>query len=299
MTRAFLWRGGFVPPGGGAGPKNPNPGGPRHWLKTKYLDRVHEPNMDLVSWKFVPDDNPSLTPAYKAALEAENTGMFYQRNVRGLWVAAEGAVYPMWDEGRHVADPATFPNMDRILNVGIDYGDTHATRGYLLGVGPDTRPGAFGSRLYVLAEWAPKGQTIGALSQDLRHWLNRQPGSWGTPEWIAYDHAAAAFKTQLFHDGWTNVRRAHKSVLPGIQTVAALLEADKLVVADTCTHLREELPGYLWDAKATERGEDAPVKSDDDSTDALRYAVYTSRLDWRDVVPLTPHRDPDYQLTAA
>lgn len=266
-----------------------NPGGPNHWLKTKYLDRRHDPNLDIVSWKFTLDDNPALPETFKRSIKAENTGMFYQRNVLGLWVAAEGAVYPMWDPERHVIASADLPRMDRVLTVGIDYGDNHATRGYLLGMGPDVRPGAVGSRLYVLAEWAPRPMTIGRFSEDFRRWLDALPvPDWRAPEWIAYDSAARAFGRQLYEDGFSNVRQAHKSVLPGIQTVAGLLDAGKLVVADTCKRLIQEIPGYLWDAKATERGEDKPIKADDDSADALRYAVYTSRLDWRDQVPLTP-----------
>ena len=35
-----------------------NPEGPSHYIKKEYLDRAHE--LDLVSWHFVLDDNPSL-----------------------------------------------------------------------------------------------------------------------------------------------------------------------------------------------------------------------------------------------
>ena len=36
--------------------------------------------------------------------------------------------------------------------------------------------------------------------------------------------------------------------------------------------LAGELAGYRWDTRASERGEDKPVKEDDHSVDALRYA---------------------------
>ena len=52
--------------------------------------------------------------------------------------------------------------------------------------------------------------------------------------------------------------------------------------------LIERLPGYVWDPKATARGEDKPVKDNDDEADGLRYAVYTTRLDWRHLIPLAP-----------
>jgi len=123
-------------------------------------------------------------------------------------------------------------------------------------------------------------------------WLNTRPvEAWQTPEWVPVDSAALAFKNQLFHDGVPGVRNAHKAVLPGIQTLASLLSVDKIVVSDTCQHLIDRIPGYVWDDKATARGETAPVKADDDEADALRYAIFTTRIDWRDLVPIAPAMD--------
>jgi len=92
------------------------------------------------------------------------------------------------------------------------------------------------------------------------------------------------------HHGYIADKSSH---LAGIQTVSAALAVGKLVVADTCTHLIERLPGYVWDDKATARGDTKPVKENDDEVDALRYAVYTSRHDWSDLIPLTPADAPD------
>lgn len=267
-----------------------NPDGPGHYMKKQVIDRADE--LGYRVFQFGIDDNPQLDPAYVAQVKREYTGLWHDRFILGKWTVAGGAIYPMWDPARHVIPATDLPQMDRVLTVGLDYGDVHATRGYLLGIGPDTTP-AGGYRLYVLSEWAPGRMTIGEHSADLRRWLREQPvPAWREPEWVAIDHAAASFKHQLFHDGMTNVRNAHKQVLPGIRTVSALLAVDKLVVADTCTHLIDRLPSYIWDAKATNRGETAPVKADDDEADALRYAVHTTRADWRDLVPVTPANDP-------
>ena len=256
-----------------------NPGSPRHWLKVKFLDRVAE--LDLVDLHFALDDNPSLTEEYKNNLKAENTGLFYDRNVKGLWVAAEGSIFGMFDPTKHVMKRADMPPMHRVLMLGLDYGDTHRTAGVLLGLGPDPRGG---DRLYVLAEWAPPALTIGGMSAHLKDWMTEQP----SPEWIAYDHAASAFGHQLHTDGFPNVMRAHKAVLSGIRKVGALIAADRLVIAAEATNLLDELPSYAWDPKATERGEDAPIKANDDFVDSLRYACYTSRSYWTDAVPLAP-----------
>lgn len=261
-----------------------NPDGPAHWMKKQVVDRAEE--LGYAVFRFRLADNTHLDPVYVAQISKEYVGLWYRRFILGEWVQAAGAIYDMWEPARHVADPSTFPGMDKILAVGVDYGDTHQTRGYLLGLA--------GDRLYVLSEWAPSRMTIGGHSTSLRSWIAGQPEGWRNPEWVAVDPAAASFKHQLFADNVTNVRNAHNAVLPGIRTISALLAMDRLLVADTCTALIDELPGYVWDDKATARGEDKPVKKDDDCCDALRYAIQTTRLDWVPLIPLAPAlEDPE------
>ena len=76
-----------------------NPDGPFHWLKVNYLDKglAH-----LKKWDFTLDDNPYLDPEYVKALKQEYTGLWYKRFIEGLWCIAQGAVYDMWDESKHV-----------------------------------------------------------------------------------------------------------------------------------------------------------------------------------------------------
>jgi len=254
-----------------------NPDGPSHWLRKSVIARADELGYRVFRFKLT--DNAHLDPVYVAQICREYVGLWYRRFILGEWVQAAGAIYDIWDPERHVASNATFPPMDRVLAVGVDYGDTHETRGYLLGLAK--------GRLWVLSEWAPGKATQPEQSKALQKWLAAQPiDKWREPEWIAVDSAAASFRNQLSHDGLPGVRNAHKSVLAGIRTIAGLLATDKLVVAAECEHLVDRIPGYVWDEKATSRGEDAPVKENDDEVDALRYAVFTTRLDWVTEIPM-------------
>lgn len=289
-----------------------NPGGPAHWLKKKWLDRARRwlrkdgslteredfdpaKDLDLNRATFLIDDNAYLlrtNPRYVAQTKAAYTGLWKRRYIDAEWVVAEGAVYDMWDESRHVVKHADLPVMERVLAVGADYGTTNPTRAYLLGYADET--------LWTIAEWAPPKGTDAELSAGLIRWLQQQPAEWASPEWVFVDPAAASWKLQLRRDGMSNTRNGTNSVLPGIRTIGSLLALDRLKVSDRCTHLIEQLPGYSWDPKATEKGEDAPLKVDDHEVDALRYAVQTSRRLWRNLIPLTATIDePDDDLEEA
>lgn len=257
-----------------------NPDGPAHWFKKKVIDRVDE--LGYARYTFLLDDNVALcreNPEYVAQLKREYQGLWYRRFILGQWVQADGAIYDMWDERRHVQPHHTLPEMERVIALGIDHGTTNPTRGLLIGVGA--------GKLWAMDEWAPAtGLTDVVQSASMRTWLaHRNPELWRFPEWVYVDPAAASFRAQLFTDG-VNPAPAHNAVLPGIRTVSSLLATNRLVVSDRCEKLIEFLPGYVWDTKATAKGEDRPVKVDDHEVDALRYGVHSSRVFWRDAVPL-------------
>ncbi|MEU5343015.1 PBSX family phage terminase large subunit [Streptomyces sp. NPDC020766] len=249
-----------------------NPDSPRHWLKVGYLDRAHE--LNLRAWHFKLADNPSLSAEYVADLTAEYVGLWRRRMIDGAWCVAEGAIYDMWDESRHVV--TELPAMRRHW-CGIDYGTTNPFSAVLLGEGVD-------DRLYVCAEWrhdsrtTHRSMTDAQYSRAVRKWLDTLGI---TPEWTFIDPSAASFSTQMWQDGHPGLARATNDVTDGIRSVAALLEAGRLLVHASCAGLLSELPGYSWDPKATERGEDAPLKIDDHSADALRYVVHSTAHEWR------------------
>lgn len=264
-----------------------NPDNPAHWLRKKFLLRAAE--LDLRSWHFTLEDNHALDPAYVASLKAEYVGLWYRRFILGQWVQAEGAVYDMWDPDVHVVKFADVPIIRRWLSVGVDYGTVNPFDAVVFGVGVDRR-------IYTVSEWRHDSRlkrrqlTDPELSAGMRAWLGavRYPTSMlrgVQPETICVDPSAASFKVQLYRDGLPAMN-ANNDVANGIRTVSALLAADKLRVVDTCTDLIDEIPGYSWDDKAAERGEDAVLKVNDHSCDAARYGLHTTRSRWRgEVLP--------------
>jgi PBSX family phage terminase large subunit len=253
-----------------------NPDGPSHWVRRDFLAREDE--LDMRSWHFTLKDNPSLTQAYIESLGTEYTGLWRKRFLEGLWVAAEGAVYDMWDEDHHVVD--ILPQIHRWIAVGVDYGTTNAFAAVLLGLGTDRR-------LYVASEWRYDARhqkrqlTDVEYSERLRAWLDDVPRiGMVRPQFVTVDPSAASFVQQLKRDRLTPTP-ANNSVLDGIRTVSSLLATNRLRVHSSCKELIAEISGYAWDDKAAEKGEDKPIKAADHSCDALRYAVFTTRPLWQ------------------
>jgi PBSX family phage terminase large subunit len=272
-----------------------NPAAPTHWLMKKYLKRaalhldrdgtIHrseDPDaLDMHRFSFKLADNPSLTEDYIRNLSTKYTGLFYRRYVLGEWVLAEGAVYEHWDPDRHVVPE--LPRIDTWLGVGLDYGATNPFSAILAGIG--TSPDGV-RRVYLTHEYRYDASSAGRqmapseYSTALQDWLAtaQVPGEERKgikPPWIFID-PAADFDNQLFHDGVLNVADADNAVLPGIQTVSSLIASDRLRVHDSCTGWTDEAPGYSWDPKATERGDDKPLKVNDHSMDAGRYILHTN-----------------------
>lgn len=239
-----------------------NPDSPRHWLKTEYLDN---PDIDLYRKQFLLDDNTTLPPEYIENLKHEYTGVFYRRFILGEWVAAEGAIYPMFDKRVHVSDAV--PEF-RATWIAADYGHTNPTAFLRLASGKD-------GRVWVIDEYYHQASKTGTKSpkqyaDDMVAFAKRYSRP---PESVIIDPAAEGFILQLREDSNLRIRAAHNAVLPGIQLVSSAIDAGVLMIHPRCQHLIEEIQGYSWDSKAQERGEDKPVKTNDHACDALRYGL--------------------------
>jgi hypothetical protein len=199
---------------------------------------------------------------------------------------AEGVVYDMFDEARHVIR-GPLPPMIRVPGVGVDVGTVNPTAALMLGIQAADHTAGTPNRLVLMREYrfdskkALAQKTDAELSRDLRAWIGSD-----RPEWIFVDPSAASFKLQLFRDGlgsagWGYVHDAKNAVLDGIRLVSSLLATNQLVIHESCTGLLSELSSYSWDEKAAKRGEDKPLKVNDHSADGARYVISSCQSEWR------------------
>lgn len=237
-----------------------NPDNPAHWLKENYIDRSEE--LDFLDVKFTIDDNTTLDDEYVRNIKLEYTGVFYERFILGLWVAAEGLVYPMFNREKHTFKE---PSLSGPQYISIDYGTMNpfAMGLWTLGHG----------EAEMVKEYYYDGRAKKHQKTDEEYYQNLEKFAEGHKiDRVIVDPSAASFIECIRRHGKFDVMKANNSVLDGIRLTSSLLQAGKLRFHESCENTFKEFGSYVWDESA---GEDAVIKESDHSLDQTRYFVFT------------------------
>lgn len=246
-----------------------NPENPSHTVKTDYVDKsgqiLDNGKLNIEAIHFSLDDNIFLDKEYIESIKlATPSGMFYDRDILGLWVNAQGVIYRDFNERINVVDE--IPQDENIIEYigGIDWGFEHF--GSIV-VTAYTDKGNY----YVLEEitkqhryveeyWIPK---LTELSEKYRGII------------FFCDSARPEYYNQCI-DNNLEVFNADKTVVAGIETVSSLFKLNKLrLIRSGLDRMLFEISNYVWADKV---GKEEPTKINDDSLDALRYAIYTHQV---------------------
>lgn len=230
-----------------------NPGDPSHYLYTRFYSHT-KPNRLCVESNtaanyYLPDD-------YKESLN-ELHGVFRDRYYLGMWVAFEGAIFPMFLAERHILH--NWGPFDHYV-AGVDCGLNHPNVVRVHGCWMDS------PRSHVVSEFHERGVVSPKfVSMCVEGWNLFRPMT------FVIDSAAADVAEQMREAG-LNVVLAEKDVLPGIRglqndLVGTDIGGPLLTMEPTCTKGNEEYPLYRWQEDREE-----PVKTRDDAIDADRYA---------------------------
>jgi len=260
-----------------------NPGTPQHYL---FTDVIHEANFapDLEVIHFTLDDNPNIEPEIKAQIVASQKGVYFQRYILGLWVVAEGAIYKdCWSDELLYNDstrPVGLYGQGGYVGhvIAIDYG-THNPCVFEEFIDDGVR--VWNDREYYWDSVKEMRQkTDSEYADDLEYFIagSRIRGRKNVK--IVIDPSAASFKLELTKRGY-NVVDADNEVLDGIHRVSQVMALGLLRVHEGCSNERRECAIYSWDPKAAEKGEETPLKTNDHSQDAKRYAVMDLFPEWR------------------
>ena len=244
-----------------------NPQYPNHWLK-KFLDS----DADIFSQTYTIDDNPFLPESFKENLKREYAGtVFYDRYIRGLWVLAEGLIYPMFNDS---CISETAPREYTEYLVSMDYGIQNPTAMILWG--------KCSGVWYAVKEFYHSGRETGAQKTDQQYYdeLEKLAGDLPARKLII-DPSATSFIALCNQKKRFTVWRANNDVVDGIQHTASCLSDGTIKINNCCKRTIQEFGLYSWDDKT---GEDRPIKENDHAMDAIRYFVNTTGI-WRKKTP--------------
>ena len=265
-----------------------NPAGPTHHLKARadsgrcrMLYSRHEDNPRMFSggaWT-------EYGQTYLARLETL-TGVRYQRMRHGLWVAAEGLVYPDWSPAVHVVDRLPEGSEGWTRWWSVDFGFSNPMVVLFFAEDPD-------GRLWLYRQIYRTGVLVEDMARKIKKIVQRADGTWREPRprAVICDHDAEDRATLERHLGLSTIK-AKKTVSDGVQAMQSrlrpaadgkprffvvrdsLLERDpELVDAKKPTCFEDEIAEYVWPQDVKPNKRETPVKENDHAMDGARYMV--------------------------
>lgn len=246
-----------------------NPDAPTHWLKREFIDKAVEKNVNV--YHFSLEDNNYLVdknPGYIEQMKASFSGVWYKRLINGEWCVADGAIFPQFDEFKHVADLSE--RKFRYYVIGCDYGTTNPTSFVMVGFDSPFKEKYIVKEFYWDSKLHRRQKTDSEYVDDLVRFMNGyRVGA------IYVDPSAASFSTQLRKSGIIP-REANNDVLDGIRFMSSELTKGNIIIDKSCENLLREFPAYTWDEeKSIKKGFDVPLKEQDHALDACRYALFS------------------------
>lgn len=256
-----------------------NPGSPHHWFYQEWIKRSRERNALYLHFEMT--DNPGLSKRTLERYENMYAGIFYDRYVRGLWVAAEGIVYKDFandTEKYLIGDPLEWAKQNgasfSIISIGVDFGGTKsATKFQATGITKDFR-------VVALEEEYIKNEEIdpNALNRSFATFCQLITSKYGYSQTRA-DSAETVLIRGLDHTAQkmrlgTQVKNAMKlQITDRIRLVVLLMKQGRFKVSRNCPHLIDALQTAIYDPDKFEDERLDDGTSDIDSLDAFEYSI--------------------------
>lgn len=241
---------------------NCNPEHPQHWFYTEWIEQADKKR--ALRLKFTLDDNLSLDPQVRQRYESLYTGVFYDRYILGLWVVAEGLIYPEAAQGKYTV-PDDPQRRYTQYYISIDYGTLNPCSMGLWGLSDGV--------WYRIKEYYHSGRDTRRQLTDEEYYDELVALADGLPiRSVIIDPSAASFIATIRKHGKYHVRPADNAVLDGIRNTAKAMQSGKVRICESCTNTIAEFAAYRWDEKSAE---DKPIKENDHAMDDIRYFVNT------------------------
>lgn len=265
-----------------------NPAGPGHHLAQRFGCALGTtPRPGHVAFHLRTQDNIHTPAEYRNDM-AMLTGVRKARYNDGVWVQAEGLVYPDFTSDRHLVRWNEEHRPARVV-VGVD--DGHAQSHFAVGlwlIDGNKRMHLHRCHYETRLTESPK---VTAIQE-----LIKQTPFGEVVEAVVIDPAASSLRTACDNAGLPVVQ-AKNDVLPGISRMGDRITATAngmpmLTVDPICTSFLKEIEAYQWKDKVVK---DQPLKEMDHQMDEARYV--SMYLDagggWHEVYTQIASSDPE------
>lgn len=236
------------------------PKGRNYIYKTFVTD--HENDPDYYIKRVRSRDNGFLDEAFLASLEAEYQGEYAKQELEGEFVSFEGLIYPEFDRNRHVTSDV--PQYFVRVFAGVDWGYVHPGVINVYGVNGDGRAYEIHEE-YATQRGIDDWVNVAKQLRDIYH-IEQFYADPSEPDYIG-----------KFNQAGCKTVAANNTVSTGIQVVKRRLAtradgAPGLLYYAGAVHNFIEKEQYQW-AKHRETVLDQPLKTNDHTQDAERYAM--------------------------
>ena len=253
---------------------NCNPKNPNHWFKLNYIDKLEEKN--ILYLHFTMDDNLTLSEKVKERYKRMFVGVFYKRNILGLWVTAEGSIYTIFSDNkeRYYTDE---PDYD-FIQIGIDFGGNKSAH-TLVASGLKNN---YSKLTALMSERIPAtGMTPQQLYEKIGDFIEKVQSLFGQVSILYPDSAEqtlingikAMIEKRFPH---IVVRNSIKNeIIDRIRCTTSLMASFRFFMTRYCKTLEEAFENAVYSDKPKEQGKDERLDdgtSDIDTLDAFEYS---------------------------
>ena len=266
---------------------NCNPKNPNHWFKTDFIDKAKEKR--FLYLHFTMDDNLTLSEKVKLRYKRMFAGVFYKRNVEGLWVTAEGRIYTTFDDSRVISYDEFLERYSKDViaaYIGVDFGGNKSATSFTL-----TLVTRSFKEVIIVDEWYHKEElTPKQLETNFVEFVTNSFHKFPQLHDVYCDSAEqiliSGLKTALLKAKYTDakgilrgypimIHNALKNeIIDRIRFTTAMFGQDRLwVVKEKCPNTISAFDNAVWDEEEID-----DVRLDDgnyniDSLDSFEYSI--------------------------
>ena len=239
------------------------PRGKSNWFSEFFWRGFSEDFPEWASIRATYRDNPRMSESDIAEARKSMSEAEFKQEYEADFNTYEGQIWT-FDHEECILNGSELDTTDMDVFAGLDVGYRDPTAFCVIAYDWDAE------QYYLLDEYLDAEQTTEKHAKEIQALITK----WDI-DYIYIDSAAQQTRFDFAQNYDISTMNAKKSVLDGIAHVAAIVDNNKLLVEQGCSHTLSALDQYQWDANPNLAREKPKHNYASHMADALRYALYS------------------------